>query len=143
MTKTENYGLNQWNAADRVLMSDFNEDNAKIDAALDSLAVAISTCGNMHMEIGTYTGTGLYGSSSKSTSIKLSQKPLLMFIAGGGYISIAAEGSNKAFSASDSSIREMTVTWNDSGSISWYSGASVAHQMNTSSTVYTYYAIYL
>ena len=31
---TEHYGLNQWEANDQVLHSDFNEDNAKIDAAL-------------------------------------------------------------------------------------------------------------
>ena len=34
MTKTEHYELNQWDASDRVLMEDFNEDNAKLDAAL-------------------------------------------------------------------------------------------------------------
>ena len=34
MTKTEHYQLNQWDASDRVLIADFNADNAKIDAAL-------------------------------------------------------------------------------------------------------------
>ena len=34
MTKTEHYQLNQWDAADQVKRTDFNEDNAKIDAAL-------------------------------------------------------------------------------------------------------------
>ena len=31
---TPNYALNQWERDDRVLMEDFNADNAKIDAAL-------------------------------------------------------------------------------------------------------------
>ena len=31
---TEHYGLNQWEANDQVLHSEFNEDNAKIDAVL-------------------------------------------------------------------------------------------------------------
>lgn len=31
---TEHYGLNQWEASDQVLHSDFNEDNAKLEAAL-------------------------------------------------------------------------------------------------------------
>ena len=31
---TEQYQLNQWEAADQVLRTDFNEDNAKIEAAL-------------------------------------------------------------------------------------------------------------
>lgn len=38
MTKTEHYQLNQWDAADRVLRTDFNGDNAKIDAALHALS---------------------------------------------------------------------------------------------------------
>ena len=38
---TTNYDLNQWEAADKVLRTEFNEDNAKIDAALNSSADAI------------------------------------------------------------------------------------------------------
>jgi len=34
MKQTEQYGLNQWELADRIRMDDFNADNAKIDAAL-------------------------------------------------------------------------------------------------------------
>ena len=34
MTKTEHYQLNQWDAADQVKRTDFNEDNAKIEEAL-------------------------------------------------------------------------------------------------------------
>ena len=34
MEYTENYHLNQWDATDRVLRTDFNSDNQKIDAAL-------------------------------------------------------------------------------------------------------------
>ena len=33
---TENYQLNQWESADRVLRTDFNEDNRKIDEALEA-----------------------------------------------------------------------------------------------------------
>lgn len=32
--KTTNYQLNQWEKTDRILMDDFNADNAKIDAAM-------------------------------------------------------------------------------------------------------------
>lgn len=35
--QTQHYGLNQWEAADQVLRTDFNADNAKIDAALRAL----------------------------------------------------------------------------------------------------------
>jgi len=39
---TSNYGLCQWQASDKVLRTEFNADNAKIDAALNSMASSIS-----------------------------------------------------------------------------------------------------
>ena len=39
---TTNYQLNQWAKSDRVMMDDFNADNAKIDAALKANADAIA-----------------------------------------------------------------------------------------------------
>ena len=42
MTKTTNYQLNQWAKSDRIMMDDFNADNAKIDAALKANADAIA-----------------------------------------------------------------------------------------------------
>ena len=64
MTKTTNYQLNQWAKSDRVMMDDFNADNAKIDAALKANAdtaaaasAAVALCGNCKIEISTYTGT--------------------------------------------------------------------------------------
>ena len=38
MNYTKNYQLNQWDATDRVLRTDFNSDNQKIDATLEALA---------------------------------------------------------------------------------------------------------
>ena len=37
---TPNYQLNQWERSDKVLMDDFNHDNAKIDSALAAKADA-------------------------------------------------------------------------------------------------------
>ena len=42
MNQTTNYQLSQWEATDRILMSDFNSDNAKIDGALKVQADAIA-----------------------------------------------------------------------------------------------------
>ena len=42
MTKTTNYQLNQWAKPDRVMMDDFNADNATLDAALKANADAIA-----------------------------------------------------------------------------------------------------
>ena len=46
---TPNFNLCQWEATDKVLRSDFNADNQKIDAALSALPRLI---------LGTYTGDG-------------------------------------------------------------------------------------
>lgn len=35
--QTQYYGLSQWEATDQVIRTDFNADNAKIDAALRAL----------------------------------------------------------------------------------------------------------
>ena len=42
MNQTTNYQLSQWEPTDRILMSDFNADNAKIDAALKTQADSIA-----------------------------------------------------------------------------------------------------
>ena len=48
MTDTQHYQLNQWAADDQVLRTDFNADNAKIDAALGAVKGLWST----HFPIG-------------------------------------------------------------------------------------------
>ena len=42
MLQTTNYQLNQWDPEDRILRTDFNSDNQKIDAALKSQADALA-----------------------------------------------------------------------------------------------------
>ena len=88
---TEHYDLCQWEATDQVQRTDFNADNAKIDAALDALAGQVAEkadgddlaalsetvaevsagMGNCDMELLTYTGGG--GGSPKM--ITFSQVP--------------------------------------------------------------------
>ena len=45
MKKTTNYQLNQWAKTDRILMDDFNADNAKIDETLAAHAAALAAVG--------------------------------------------------------------------------------------------------
>lgn len=40
MEKTPKYDLSQWTKTDRILMEDFNADNARLEAALSALAAA-------------------------------------------------------------------------------------------------------
>lgn len=43
MKQTEQYELNQWDPADRILREDFNADNIKLDAALGGLSTALAS----------------------------------------------------------------------------------------------------
>ena len=43
MKKTSNYQLNQWDKEDRILMEDFNGDNAKIDAAIKKVDTRLTS----------------------------------------------------------------------------------------------------
>ena len=88
---TEHFSLNQWQADDQVKRTDFNEDNAKIDAALNDLSgglaekattaalealskkLASMTC----LVTGTYTGDG---TDSRLISLGFQPKALLVMI---------------------------------------------------------------
>ena len=132
MTKTEHYQLNQWDAADRVLREDFNSDNAKIDAAIESVRTAA-----LQLFVGSYTGTGTYGSSHKNT-LTFSKAPLLLFIAG-DRVMWTLQGSSIAQVAWSNSGETISVTWSETG-LSWYAD-NVYVQMNNSGTTYRYIAL--
>ena len=57
MQKTTNYQLPKWEKTDRILMENFNDMTAKLDAALKANADAIAAVGYV---TGRYTGTGSY-----------------------------------------------------------------------------------
>ena len=88
---TEHFSLNQWQADDQVKRADFNEDNAKIDAALDALAAEVAkkaTTAALEalskklasmpcLVTGTYTGDG---TDSRLISLGFQPKALLVMI---------------------------------------------------------------
>lgn len=87
--QTSNYGLNQWAAEDKVIRTEFNEDNAKIDAALAEIPTIVT---------GSYVGDG-----SASRFINLGFTPRAVYVcnehgytyssAGNGYYGgLALEG---------------------------------------------------
>ena len=125
--QTSNYGLNQWEATDQVLRTDFNQDNAKLDAALKALAdketelegtlagqaAAIAKLGNCSIERFTYVGTG-----DSNTTIHFSRAPLLFIVMGGYRFVIGSCLSTTATSFSFSSLSnstymgDITISWN-------------------------------
>lgn len=87
MNKTANFQLTQWEKTDRIMMEDFNRDNAAIDAALKSnadkaaLQTALAGAGNCSIETQSYTGNGKYGQNNPN-SITFSKKPKAVLIFG-------------------------------------------------------------
>jgi len=67
--QTANFGLNQWEATDKVLREEFNADNAKIEAAI--LAAQKSPC----CVTGSYEG-GVEG----GVTVELGFKPSFLFV---------------------------------------------------------------
>ena len=115
MNQTANYQLSQWESTDRILMSDFNSDNAKLDAALGTLAqtvtghtTALAQKGNCQIYFDTYTGTG-----SGATVLTFPKAPKLVFITNAeDVISVTlVQGSNTATSYSGSYSKTLNVTW--------------------------------
>ena len=84
MTKTTNYQLNQWDPTDRVLRTDFNSDNQKIDAALGEMPKIIA---------GSYTGDG-----AASRVISLGFTPKAVFVWSTSGIMTDSNGLSQTFS---------------------------------------------
>lgn len=138
MTDTQHYQLNQWAADDQVLRTDFNADNAKIDAALGEHAQKLNWLGNCRIETGTYVGTGECGEAHANT-LNLLGEPLMVLIYGGGFPAILVpSGQSIRFGSSSSSILYTTVTGHI---ISWNHGTSSSIQMNAADNTYYYLAI--
>lgn len=144
---TEHYQLNQWEAGDKVLRTDFNADNLKIDGALHALAgrdaaleTMIGACGNCGMEVLTYTGTGTHGSGNP-TKISFSQKPDIFLIggdlalvAGCGGIDAAPLLICKDTTYSGSFVSTANTSW--SGTQLSLTGIEPRYQMNTKGVTY-------
>ena len=149
---TMNYQLNQWEAADQVLRTDFNQDNQKIDAALAGLAAKntelggavaapVAGGGNCQMELFTYTGTGAYGATGP-TQVQFTQKPDVYLISGDLALLAGYSGSGQAFmvcrvfnSNSDSFTDSVSTTW-DGAKLSLLNYSRARYQMNTQNQIY-------
>ena len=60
MQHTQNYQLSRWEKDDRIMMEDFNADNAKLDAALAAKADAedVTALGETVAEVAESIGRG-------------------------------------------------------------------------------------
>ena len=118
MNQTQNYQLSQWESTDRILMSDFNSDNSKIDAALSTLAqtvtghtTALAQKGNCKLEYQTYTGNG-----ASARAFTFSGKPRLICIVGSdNYFLLAAQGISRSVCYGGGSDEASSAVWSGNG----------------------------
>ena len=93
MNYTQNYQLNQWEAADRVQRTDFNADNAKLDAAIQAQADALAAERSVReaadqsirmslvkLAAGSYTGDG---ADSRTIYLGFTPKAVLLMLPDG------------------------------------------------------------
>ena len=151
---TTNYNLNQWEATDKVLRTEFNEDNAKIDAALKANAAAIDTLetqlvsglagtGNCQIELKTYTGNGKYG-EYQPTRLTFSAVPALVLIFGYRAICVhrggSFSGTLSASTGSGTGVDNISFSWSGN-TVSFYSNNPGA-QLNADGQTYWAVAFY-
>ena len=140
MNQTENYQLSLWDPEDRIQRTDFNADNAKIEAALADHAEALAGCGNCQIYTTTYTGTGTYGEGNP-TSITFPVQPVLAFIFtnSGSFLFLTPE-SQWAMIHKGNAATSLFVSWSDK-TVSWYS-SNANDQLNAANNVYRIVAFY-
>ena len=146
MKQTAKFKLSQWDAADRILMQDFNADNLKIETALAAHAAALTARGNCRMETFTYTGTGKCGADNP-TKITFSGRPDFFIVFGSQSIAMAFWGEARIVSLTYTSGqsysfggRTLPVTW--SGNQMTLQTDYMESQLNFTNAVYHVAAFY-
>ena len=147
MEYTQNYQLPLWDKEDSVLRTDFNENNQKIDAALEELA------SRPKIEFGSYVGTGTFGPGTQNTLIFSFAPKIVIIVAdaeGGshpGALFFAGQQYSNGFGVTSSYGQYgLTLTWG-SNTLSWTTkfisaNAANAHwQLNASGVTYRYAVI--
>jgi len=143
MNQTEYQQLSLWDQEDRILMEDFNRDNARIDSALSSQAAALALRGNCRIELLSYTGSGTNGSANP-TQVAFPKRPLAFVIIGNQSLLLSAEAQGVAVTyhnmAASTLLTHHTLTW--SGSTVSFWASDMARQMNNSGEHYVVAALY-
>lgn len=161
--QTTNYQLSQWVKSDQVKMEDFNADNAKIDAALGTLASQVSgkaeqsalsaeitvrtalaaqvaQCGDCMLYMTGYTGSGSYGSQNH-VILSFPKQPYAVLICGKDSSMFMLRGASGTAIPYGNGAVGATVTWSGS-SVQWTASVTnAASMMNASGTYYRVLAL--
>ena len=139
MEHTRDYELTIWNAEDRIMREDFNEDNTKTEAALAEVAEAQKAMetalnsGNLcKFHTMTYEGTDP-GVPRNPLSLIFPKKPLVILIAD------LTGGGSSIFVRGDSGSSGASQTWN--GNTFTYSCSFSNNQMTENGHTYQVIAL--
>ena len=151
MNKTANFQLNQWEKTDRIMMEDFNRDNAAIDTALKgnadkaaALQTALASCGNCKIVYGTYTGNGKSGSANPN-KLTFDGKPVLVIVQAQSNTTDfdfhlrMIRGCDWAVGDRNNYSYTNSVAWGENY-VSWYNNKAET-QFNLQGSVYSYIAL--
>lgn len=131
MTKTEIYQLPQWEKTDRVLMEDFNEAFAQVEASIPRIA------------FGTYVGTGTCRTVYTSLEIGFAPKFILVLNEGGSRFIRALSGTSRVgIATSSNSAYFCNLEWTETG-LRWINTGSneAGDQLNQTDMTYRWLAI--
>lgn len=135
---TEHYQLNQWSLDDPVQMEEFNQDNRKVDQALNWLMN-----NRTRLATGSYTGTGEFG-AEHPTTLTFDFTPKLLFMYGNGVSArffLAHPGITEYLDpTAGNSFPMLHLTWAEN-SVSWYNTTGADYQLNHPNTNYFYLVI--
>ena len=162
---TPNYNLNQWEPEDRVLRTDFNADNTKIDAAIQAVdtkadrkadasaletlsqkvtaqgttltehAVSITRLGNCRLYTTTYIGNG-----ASSRSFSFPHRPVMVFVYGEFNALFAMYGVAGGHCQAAGDGATALVTWTGN-SVRWEYNRGVDYICNASGDKYSLTAL--
>lgn len=108
MQQTANYQLNQWDGEDRIMRVDFNSDNAKIDAALQQNAAALSQAtADLQSALETERQARASGDTAASQATASAKQELLNAISAEQSARSSGDAAIRGeFAAADAAIRQ-------------------------------------
>ena len=150
MNKTANFQLTQWEKTDRIMMEDFNRDNAAIDTALKgnadkaaALQTALAGAGNCEIGMISYTGTGKSGDSNPTT-VTFPKMPAGFFLCGAKNYLVVRGGDTHAcliyYTGSYTYMSQVPVSWE--GNQFRFSNTKPSYQLNEEGVPYWGLAFY-
>ena len=107
MNKTSNYQLCQWDGSDRILRTDFNEDNAKIDAALKSHANSIAT---INSTLSGKASTSTVNSLTNTVNQKANQSALTAEVNARAQADNTEKAAREAADEAEAQAREQAIS---------------------------------